>query len=226
MEGAVMMEKPILFNTEMVQAILKGNKTSTRRPIKRTPCNDEPCGYGFWKDYSEHDKRWYIKDYTHAPVWWTLEEYISKFSIYHIGDTIWVRETWQESECFDNNIKGKYCYRANDEENDFANEFKVKWRPSIHMPKTAARLFLKVTDIRIERLQDITEDGAKGEGIRSFTKDDVVFKYSSTDEFVWQDAPRTAKEAFEKLWDSCGYKSPKSWPFNPWVWVIEFEKMK
>jgi len=202
------MEKPILFNTEMVQAILKGNKTSTRRPIKRTPCNDEPCGYGFWKDYSEHDKRWYIKDYTHAPVWWTLEEYISKFSMYHVGDIIWVRETWQKSECFDYKIKGKYCYKANDEENDFANEFKVKWQPSIHMPKTAARLFLKVTDVRIERIRATTAGDCVKEGIKL---DYPITDIWSADEYI---------DEFKKLWDSIY----DNWKENPWVWVIEFEK--
>ena len=98
--GDIFMEKPILFNTEMVKSILENRKTSTRRPVKRTSCNDDPSGYGFWKEFSERDQLWYIKDYTHAATWWTLKEYISRFSKYHIGDTIWVRETWQESECF------------------------------------------------------------------------------------------------------------------------------
>lgn len=219
------MEKPILFNTAMVQAILKGKKTSTRRPVKRTPSNDDPCGYGFWKEYCERDQLWYVKDYTHSAIWWTLKEYISRFSKYHIGDTIWVRETWQESECFDYNMKDQYCYKADNATNEFAEQFNIKWKPSIHMPKVAARLFLKVTDVRLERLQDITESGAKEEGIRGFSKDGELYKYSPTDEFDWQDAPRTAIEAFKILWNPIYSKQSNPWNENPWVWVIEFENI-
>lgn len=100
------------------------------------------------------------------------------------------------------------------------------WRPSIHMPRTAARLFLKITDIRVERLQDITEEDAKGEGIRAFTKDGELYKYCHIDDFVWRDGVRTAKEAFQNLWDSIGAKSGNEWDVNPWVWVVEFERVE
>lgn len=220
-----MKEKPMLFNTEMVQAIMEGRKTQTRRIIKRTKSNDEPCGYGFWKEWSARDTCWYVKDYSHSAIWFTLKEYISRFSRYHVGDIIYVRETWQESECFDNNIKNKYVYRANKSDAEFAEEYHLKGRPSIHMPKVAARIFLRVIDVRIERVQDITEEGAKSEGIRSFTKDNSVWKYSHKEEFNWQNAPRTAKEAFGDLWDSCSKEGYK-WDENPFVLVVKFERIK
>ncbi|AWK53104.1 hypothetical protein DIC82_15020 [Clostridium beijerinckii] len=210
--------KPILFNTAMVQALLDSKKTTTRRNIKRTPSNDEPSGYGFWKEFNNSDGRWYIKDYTHAPVWWTLEEYISKYSKYHVGDVLYVRETWQE-------WTGGYAYKVG---GDYPQSFIDKWKPSIHMPKEAARIFLKVTDIRIERLHDMEHKDFLSEGIREYTKDNQVFKYAaSEDQFSWRDMPRTPRKAFENLWDSTVNKSEidmYGWNANPYVWVIEFEK--
>ena len=216
------MKKPILFNTEMLKAILEGRKTSTRRPVKRTPSNDEPSGYGFWKEHNERDNRWYIKDYTHSCIWWTLEEYISRFSKYHVGDILWVRETWAVCEalalCSPNKIDIDHqkkvalvWYKADGQQNIKENMAigekmisRGKWRPSIHMPKAAARLFLKVTDIKIERLQDISEDGAIKEGFEEVPE---VF---------------TAKELFQATWNSIY----KNWNENPYVWVIEFERVE
>lgn len=219
------MEKPILFNTEMVKAILEGNKTTTRRIIKRTPSNDEPCGYGFWKSYEERDGRWYIKDYTHSPCWLTLEEYINKFSKYHVGDILYVRETWCDRWLPDGFLQGKdrYGYRADGipTYGYWGNDNQCKdnvWIPSIHMPKKAARIFLKVTDVRIERLQDITEEQAKSEGADmpcykcetgELTSDSVtLFK------IIWEN---TLKKEQIKMY---------SWDSNPYTWVIEFEVMQ
>ena len=222
------MGKPILFNTEMVKAILEGRKTTTRRIIKRTPSNDEPCGYGFWKDYNEDDKRWYIKDYTHACVWWTLEEYIRKFSKYQIGDILYVRETWMMQSMSNFDKKAKFLFKA--EPNERLKEvilssnryedlikyaYKNGWQPSLFMPKEAARICLKVTDTRIERLQEITEEQAKSEGTYmpcykvdtgELTSDSVTLFKS-----IWEN---TLKQEQFKMY---------SWDANPYVWVIEFE---
>jgi hypothetical protein len=214
------MEKPILFNTEMVKAILKGRKTTTRRIIKRTSSNDEPCGYGFWKEYNEDNKRWYIKDYTHACVWWTLEEYIRKFSKYQIGDILYVRETWLAHSRGLNTIAIKY--KADDAINECVsftkerfNKFykfadQEKWQPSLFMPKEAARIFLKVTDVRVERLQDIDYDNLISEG-------------TEIPRFATEEA---LKVNFKNLWNGTLKKDlvkVYSWDTNPYVWVIQFE---
>ena len=117
-----------------------------------------------------------------------------------------------------------------------------RWHPSIHMPKAAARIWLKCTDVRVERLQEITESGAKAEGIRGYTKDGNLYKYAVTDDWWidyhnkhkeivtgtwWQDMPRTAKDAFSYLWNSTIKKSDLDlygWNANPWVWTIEYER--
>ena len=210
------MEKPILFNTTMVQAILQGNKTTTRRIVKSQPKHsvDNVSMCDGIVSFNERE--------------------LSRFDVcestivkkpYKVGDTIWVRETWQESECFDYNMKDQYCYKADNATNEYAEQFNIKWRPSIHMPRVAARLFLKVTDVRVERLQDMTEVGAKAEGIRGFSKDGELYKYSHTDEFVWIDAPSTATEAFKMLWNPIYFKQSNGWNENPWVWIIEFENI-
>ncbi|MBU3098363.1 MULTISPECIES: ASCH domain-containing protein [Clostridium] len=220
------MERPILFNTAMVQAIIEDRKVSTRRPVKRTPSNDDPSGYGFWKEYSERDKRWYVKDYTHSPIWWTLREYISKFSKYHIGDTIWVRETWTNLQALDDNenfIDGteRYYYRAGDcpeftyyLNDDGTYRDSPKWSPSIHMPRKAARIFLNITDVRIERLKNITEPEALKEGFVS-----SVISNAKGDDYTGF----YAHEHFIDTWDKTYAKKGNGWDDNPWVWVIEFE---
>lgn len=192
------MKKPILFNTEMVQAIMEGRKTQTRRVIKLdlgladTDKNDSsylkiPDEYG---DY--HD----AKDLCR----------------YRVGDILWVRETWQDLS--DN--EGEYVYLADgdkglqDKDWGVITTKDIKWNPSIHMPRKAARIFLKVTDVKVERLQDITEEQAIKEGVKAYGQNNC----SGT----------SARIAFAELWDSIG-KSEYEWRANPWVWVIEFEKL-
>lgn len=122
---------------------------------------------------------------------------------------------------------GKYYYAATDtisfntyvDENGLEHEH-VPWKPSIHMPKEAARIWLKVTDVRIERLQDVTEDGAKAEG----AIDNRGFIHSPENEY---DRIHTAREHFIKIWNSTIKKfdiDRYGWDANPWVWVIEFER--
>lgn len=222
-------EKPILFNTEMVKAILQGRKTSTRRIIKGNIPNDATWGYTFFTPKNHVSFRGtfggqYGEKFFKPPYW--------------IEDILYVRETWQEwtddmctcYECHGCN-HGDYIYKAG-----YGDDEGIKWRPSIHMPKKAARIFLKVTDIKAQQIQNITEDEAKEEGIKSYTKDEKVYKYAVNDDWWmdycnkhkkvgtwWQQMPTTAKEAFKYLWSSCGYKWPKCWDANPWVWVIKFE---
>lgn len=139
---------------------------------------------------------------------------------------------------------GKIMYKADCDEYrlDSLKLAEFKWHPSIHMPKEAVRLFLRVKDVRVERLQDITKEQAKTEGIRGYSKDGNLYKYAVTDDWWidyhnkhrksffgtwWQDMPRTAKDAFPYLWNSTIKKSDLDrygWDANPWVWVIEFER--
>ena len=182
-----MATKPILFNTQMVRAILDGRKTCTRRIVKPQPT----AHYGVQC----------IK----PP--------------YQPGDILYVRETW--SLRFDGE---KYFYKADKntsrEEKRLLDYNDVKWRPSIHMPKEAARIWLKVTNVRVERLQDITEDGAEAEG----AIDNRGFIHSPENEY---DRIYTAREYFIKIWDRTIKKSDLDiygWDVNPWVWVIEFER--
>lgn len=186
------MEKPILFNTDMVRAILDGRKSRTSRPIKPQPQKSVEPGpldakpFAIWVDYS----RW-IKPQ------------------YQIGDVLWVRETWGK----DNN--GEYVYRTNygTTEDDSFPPSLYKWRPSIHMLKEAARIFLKVTDVKLQRLQDITEEEAMKEGCAAIRdKDGITFI--------------SAKGRFHMFWDSIYAKQGYGWDANPWVWVYEFEGME
>jgi hypothetical protein len=210
--------KPILFNTEMVQAILDGRKTVTRRVIKPQLENahmimdvsddtvEFMCGIignGLCIDFAEYRK---------LP--------------YHIGDILYVRETWRRT----GTTEEPYAYKAEEPVLNLVREFGniltlcYKWRPSIHMPKEAARIFLRVTGVRAERLQDITEDGAWDEGVGD------PYDYQNPD---YYDRPQMLgvtfkRAAFAGLWDSIikpNEIDQFGWDANPWVWVIEFERI-
>ena len=181
--------KPILFNTEMVRAILDGIKTCTRRVLKQ-PFEVHPNGYITKPRGTER-----------------LCPYIPP---YQPGDILYVRETWCKGSYGDE--KEKYYYKADD------NNFFCTWHPSIHMPKEAARIFLKVTDVRVERLQDITDDGAKAEGAN----------WKNGKNVGWEEKMRrTAVERFAEIWESTIKKTDKhihGWNANPYEWVVEFER--
>lgn len=203
--------KPILFSTPMVRAILDGRKTQTRRVIKTQPIrNDCPIipseewGFVQRKQIQESPARYEIYQSWKCPYG-------------QPGDVLWVRETWQPSS------SGVYVhFKA-----DWADEDAGKgWKPSIHMPKSAARIFLQITNVRVERLKDISDEDAKQEGIQEFTKDGVGFKYG-LDGWNWScmsGSPfmcRNREFAFEELWKSIN--GEQSWDENPWVWVVEFK---
>lgn len=189
--------KPILFNTEMVRAILEGRKTVTRRVVKPQPWDSVFCdGHEFIPDnYGDSKPTGFICEKCGQGV-------CPPYSKYPVGealfrpycwpdDILYVRETWAKS------MAGAYMYKATD------NPIIIdRWHPSIHMPKEAARLFLRVTDVRAERLQDIDDDGVVSEGLK-------------------------IGDDFDVLWDSTIKKADLplyGWDANPWVWVIEFER--
>lgn len=227
--------KPILFNTEMVRANLDGRKTCTRRLVKPQPDEKHTYPLGFVTDSTEKKEV--------GCFGFGIDEYGGSIKYvkppYQPEDILYVRETWNKG-------LERYMYRADysDTEKFYqgGKEIEMKWYPSIHMPKEAARIWLKVTDVRVERLQEITEVQAQAEGIRGYSKDGNLYKYAVTDDWWinyhgkhkeiatgtwWQDMPRTAREAFSYLWNSTIKKSDLDlygWNANPWVWTIEYER--
>lgn len=221
--------KPILFNIEMVRAIMEGRKTVTRRVVKPQPpatsvVRKRGCAWdwSFWEDC----------DMGH----------MMKLP-YHPGDILWVRETWNGDWC------DHYIYKADGGSAKAAGyAAEPKWRPSIHMPREAARIFLKVTDVRVERLQEIDGLGSFDEGavapmpkgclppqkpdgydgwseekrndwLRSMARATYISKLEFQNRLI---------KAFRNIWDST--IKPKDlptygWVADPWVWVIEFERI-
>ena len=197
--------KPILFNTEMVQAILAGRKTQTRRIIKldtgqliADTVEQISSNYFFFK-----------KD---------NEAVAGRNSKYQIDDILWVRETFVFIE-----RKNKNFYRA---DNDSSMKLFSGWKPSLFMPKEAARIFLKVTNVRCERLQDISEEDAIAEGIiKCFVGNPTDFENSKMRVYrssKLEEGNVFAIDAFKELWQSINAKK-HPWKSNPWVWVYDFE---
>jgi len=197
--------KPILFNTEMVRAILNGRKTATRRCVKPQLDACPSCMYmNVDYIYDENAQNIYCAR-CGEPFNPTIK------SPYQSGDILYVRETFRP---LSSHPKAGVEYAADWSPEYFENSRDPKacnggkWKPSLHMPKEAARIFLKVTDARVERLQDITIEGCEKEGCWCGNNGDIF--------------------AFMQLWDSTIKKSDRnlySWDANPWVWVIEFERI-
>lgn len=206
--------KPILFNTEMVRAILDGKKTCTRRIVKGAILDDAMWGYTMFTPKGCISCRGVYAD-----------EYGEKFFRlpYQQGDILYVRETWYYESHMEDRTEGepnlpsgrysnRYVYKAD------CPTYPVNigvgehgWRPSIHMPKEAARIWLKVTDVRAERLQEISGAELIKEGIDLYQSNYI----------------KEAFDEFKMLWNSTIKKSDidrYSWQANPWVWVIEFER--
>lgn len=199
-------EHPILFSTPMVQAILEGRKTMTRR-IVRTPKNKgEYKGIGIVESngilfaiFQDPEKSWVSEGL--------------KFPYGMIGDKLWVRETFFDCSKFKdyplfNQQLTNYIFKA-----DNTSIGEHKWKPSLFMPKAAARIWLEITGIRVERLHEITEEDAKSEG--------AEFQ-------LWQTLNNTDttsyKNGFTSLW--LHINGDESWNANPWVWVIEFKRIE
>lgn len=214
--------KPILFNTEMVRAILDGRKTCTRRVVKDGIPDDAMWGYTAFTPKGYISCRGVYAD-GYGEGFYKLP--------YQPGDILYVRETWGHPISLNSNKQ--YVFRADKiAESGFKNDSHI-WHPSIHMPKKAARIWLKVTDVRVERLQEITETQTEEEGFL-FTPPCL---HRTGENYCDIDGPcgnkikycdMSAGELFGKvLWDSTIKKSDidiYGWDANPWVWVIEFER--
>lgn len=192
--------KPIIFNTEMVRAILDGRKTVTRRVIKPQPKKDENGNDVF-------HAQGYNYEFAEANIIGTTGKLKCK-PLYKSGDILYVRETWQQQ------YDGSYAYKAG---HKFENE--KGWRPSIHMPKEAARIFLRVTNVSVAKLHDIenNDEEAKREG----------FDY----QYMFEGLPIKVSTwvYFTVFWNSTIKKHDidlYGWNADPWVWVIEFERIE
>lgn len=213
--------KPILFNTEMERAILDGRKTVTRRVLKTEKHIPDDAVFGYTgftpKGYiscrgtfvDENGNKRYGENYIKMP--------------YQKGAILYVRETWAAWSRTEGTPPALH-YKADEE-----NLPGVKWRPSIHMPKEAARIFLKVTGVRVEQLQDITIDQIVREGIYiDNTPPDYVPSILTAYTFDRNTYCSSPNLLFRKLWNSTIKKSDLDkygWDANPWVWVIEFERI-
>ena len=235
-----MKERPILLNTDMVQAVIDGRKTQTRRLVKKehiplieyaAGSNDDDTEfeflgltYGPWKDDNnkEHEAEWlaYCSEYPEdgvLPIGQGLGA---------VGDRLWVRETWFQKGCycmpmFDGADHEDAFWSGTKDAKYFASEDVSSeghafgeqfWRkfPSIHMPRWACRLVLEITHVRIEQVQSITEEDAIKEGLLKEARQE------ESDLMGWNLAKTTFKELWDKLY-------PNSWKNNDWVWVIDFK---
>ena len=189
--------KPILFNTDMVRAILDGRKRCTRRLVRKS-IENKYLEYDEWVHTVASPEITYLRE----------KEFYEKYPPYQPGDILYVREAWMD-------YAGRTVYKADCDKFhlESLNFAGFSWHPSIHMPKEAARIWLRVTDVRVERLQDITIDDIRGEGLSSVA--------------VHAGDMEIALEEWKMLWNST-IKKPDidryGWDASPWVWVIEFER--
>lgn len=216
-----MRERPILFNTDMVKAILEGRKMQTRRVIKNVNSGWNYLGHVIESTDGKHEN---TAAFGTGNIDNLLDAKIECYCKppYLAGDILYVRETWkkykkmvgQGNDCY---LKEFYGYKADENNSNNPSEFyDGNWIPSIHMPKEVARIFLKVTSVRVERLQGITAHECVLEGIDT---GDILANAKDND------SSNYARNRFRKAWNKC-YNFPKTFDCNPWVWVIEFERVE
>ena len=214
-----MKERGMIFNAEMVRAILDGRKTQTRRPLKWKQTRFTEIGE------REDGSKWpWSEDAENACDFW----HSCPFG--EVGDRIWVREAWARYNI--DQDSHDMAYRATTPE-DWPEE--GRWRPSIHMPRWASRITLEIIDVRVERLNDISHEDAGSEGIHTEVWDQTVVarNYAAEDEFFqfWSESMphyvemnELFRASFHSLWQSI--YGDDSWQANPWVWVIEFKRVE
>ena len=191
-------ERPILFSAPMVRAILEGRKTVTRRAVKpdwiqseRLPIQTAPGLFHFWCS-GEH-----LCPYGQA------------------GDRLWVREAWAQINVAQAPGESWVVYRECDNRTDYGGP----WKPSIHMRRRDSRILLEITAVRVERLQDISEEQAKAEGVRLYTDHAELGDWWHVEGIETYSAD--PRKSFELLWTSIS----GDWNTNPWVWVVEFKRV-
>ncbi|HBQ9339447.1 TPA: hypothetical protein L9D42_004550 [Klebsiella pneumoniae] len=211
-----MKERGMIFNGEMVRAILDGRKTQTRRIMKPQP---EPCPRGgHWWPSNVFKTMLHVEDEMQNGKggWGGLVGDACPFGA--VGDRIWVRETWASGL----STKSTLAYRATHKREDLEDGFydTIKWTPSIHMPRWASRILLEITDVRVERLNAISEEDARAEGII----DGGCLNCGEPEPCGCANPEPDATDAFAYLWQSI--YGQESWNADPWVWVIEFKRVE
>ncbi|WP_271043394.1 hypothetical protein [Pseudomonas sp. VB3] len=214
-------ERPILFSAPMVRATLEGRKTVTRRAIKVQPHID--ASGNFCVGNSNYGQNGYGKPVT--------KHFVNGCCPYgKPGDRLWVRETFidlrgtgVEHRPDPDGPLQRYAYAADCRPGSHSDEarkdFGLKYKPSIHMPRAACRILLEITDVRVERLLDISEDQAKAEGVRLYTDHAELGEWWRVDGIDTYSAD--PRKSFELLWSSVG----GDWQANPWVWVVKFKRV-
>lgn len=195
-----MNEKPILFNAEMVNAILSGRKTQTRRIMRDQPeviPPEDECGVpGYWIPYNA------------GKTMVRNEMMTIACPLGMRGDQLWVRETFAAGLCTESTLAYRATHKTEDLEEGWGET--IKWTPSIHMPRWASRINLLITGVRVERLNTISTGDAMAEGYPA----EREATGGSLDAWLW----------FRELWD--GIYPDNTFEVNPWCWVIEFERME
>lgn len=218
-------ERPILFSGPMVRAILDGKKSQTRRVA--------PIHWDTSKHWGDYDCWTFYKGKRPTIGFSTRnrgQEALVGFCPYgHPGDHLWVRETFYvQPELWGRGRGPQPTHYAVDTAPEQVEDYVRK--PLIFMPRWASRITLEITEVRVQRVGEITEEDARAEGIREVTKDGDVKKYCVYDRgdmssSPWAEMPRTACGAYRILWDSINAKRGFGWDKSPWVWVIEFTRV-
>jgi hypothetical protein len=223
-----MKERPILLTGREARATMSGQKSQARRLVhpdfqwlSRLDTANQPDGVTSFY-VSSPDGTGLPLRLTHVPA--------------YPGDRLWVRETFAlehlgedgERVVWKADRAARWLYDG-EKQHYLESDYKpARWTPAVQMPLRLSRIMLEVTAVRVQRLQDISEEDAKAEGIRSFSKDGNLLKWWPCDpcdgplKCAWADLPRAPRDAFQKLWDSINGKSAP-WSSNPWTWVVEFK---
>lgn len=222
-----MKERGIIFNTEMVRAIIDGRKTQTRRVMKSQPVPSKTKDGDYWFPCNKIQSMVHVSDFipgNGAVV--DMHEFYSSCCPYGgVGDRLWVRETFQVGLC----TESSFAYNATHSPSDLEEGWNevIKWKPSIHMPRWASRITLEITDVRVEQLNHISEEDSKAEGIRmiddNFGNGPAYCDYTLADLDDHAEWYNRASDSFISLWQSI--YGAESWLNNPWVWVIEFKRV-
>ncbi|WP_272671775.1 hypothetical protein [Providencia sp. PROV123] len=211
-----MKERGIIFNSEMVRAILDGRKTQTRRVMKSQPEPSKTKDGDYWFPCNKTQSMVHVSDFIpRNNLMIDAHEFFSDCCpLGGVGDRLWVRETFQVGPCTESSFAYKATHCPSDLEEGWSEV--IKWKPSIHMPRSASRITLEITDVRVERLQDISKQDAISEGApRGHHSIDVISKRFGFPDF--------SRSWFAQIWmDIYG---EDNWAANPWVWVIEFKRV-